>query len=555
MFHKNKFFFLFLIFSFSTCFGQIETPARLKKFTAKFVSLISENKFDSISIHLSNFENINDLNQYEHQTLYFFKGYFYGQIDKPNESLNAFKKSISYSFKDPKSEKTKCLSLYHITNLYFTEKKYDKAYEFALKAKPYLKKDYYNEYIGVYSIIGYYHFNNFNYRTSLSNYKIAEKIILEKKDSCKLPEVQSKIARLFSKTGKFDDAIKMINFCIAKAKNCNNPESEQHYRNTKLDILKENHKLQEALKESDTLNKINQQIDRNNRFEKIDAIETKYKTKLKEAQNKQLEISIKEKQKTLNNQKNALIGAIIGILSLCFLLYFIYKLNRKQKQTNKELERLNLLNQKIFSVISHDFKGPITTLKMMLSSTNNSQNIASYLNDIKNQLDQSDAMLDSLLDWAKAELLIDSSIVEKINIQDFVTENIAEFDLKLNEKNIQIMNNIPNSICIDFNKSVLKIVFRNLINNAIKFSYENNKIDINWRNDSIEVLDYGKGIDDKKLDRLFKQNINPSLGTKLETGFGIGLYLSNELMQKNKGTLSAKNNPEKGSSFLISFTN
>ena len=121
----------------------------------------------------------------------------------------------------------------------------------------------------------------------------------------------------------------------------------------------------------------------------------------------------------VKKQQSALIGALIAVLIFIILLFLLIRLSRKQKKTNaelstqkeiiesnnKELNRLNVLNQKIFSVISHDFKGPIFTLKTLLNTKEvqeiENKRISSYLQSINLQLDQADAMLKSLLDWAK----------------------------------------------------------------------------------------------------------------------------------------------------------
>ena len=121
----------------------------------------------------------------------------------------------------------------------------------------------------------------------------------------------------------------------------------------------------------------------------------------------------------VKKQQSALIGALIAVLIFIILLFLLIRLSRKQKKTNaelstqkeiiesnnKELNRLNVLNQKIFSVISHDFKEPIFTLKTLLNTKEvqeiENKRISSYLQSINLQLDQADAMLKSLLDWAK----------------------------------------------------------------------------------------------------------------------------------------------------------
>ena len=309
-------------------------------------------------------------------------------------------------------------------------------------------------------------------------------------------------------------------------------------------------------------------IDRQIRNQRIDSLEIVFNTKLKENQNIVLKKTNSLQTRLVEKQKKIILFVSIGLGILLLLIYNIYKLSKKQKQTNialelqkteieitnKDLKRLNLLNQKIFSVISHDFKGPITTLKMMLSKDeiiNQNSNISTYLRDIKQQLEQSDNMLNSLLDWAKIELKVNISTTDEINLKNSVATACNELSAKAQEKKITLNNTIPEGSMTNFNASVLAIELRNVLSNAIKFSFENSIIDIFYSENIIFIKDYGKGINPEKLDKLFKQNLNPGLGTNLESGFGIGLYLSHELMIKNNGVILVENNENKGCTFKI----
>jgi signal transduction histidine kinase len=290
-----------------------------------------------------------------------------------------------------------------------------------------------------------------------------------------------------------------------------------------------------------------------------------FKTQEKDLENAKLKQVNTEKENTLSKQRILILGISIGLLILSILAYFLYnsikqrnKINAKLDSANKDLNRLNVLNQKIFSVISHDFKGPITTLKMMLSKEdiiNQSSSISTYLKDIKQQLDQSDNMLNSLLDWAKTELMVNIANKNEINLKNTVATACNELSAKAQDKKITLNNTIPEGSTANFNASVLGIVLRNVLSNAIKFSFENTEIDIFYAENSLFIKDYGKGIDAKKLEKLFKQNLNPGLGTHFESGFGIGLYLCQELMIKNNGILSVENNQTEGCTFRITLSN
>jgi two-component system, sensor histidine kinase and response regulator len=565
---------VFFLVLFQVSFAQEpKTPERLVKLSKMYIAFEGQQNFDSISKMLYKYESLPDMILIEKQVLYFFKGNLNSRISKFDDALVDYKKSISFYDKSKKATRPYSICLAHIADLYFTKKRYKEANDYAFKAKQFIIKDYYFEYINIRMIIGYNYFLNKDYKNSLSYYNEVEKVIIENKDDCKLPELQIKKAQLISAKGDFNNAILLINKTIKKAIECKQDVIVKNARLAKSEILADNNQLKAALKEKDSVNIMEEKLDIESRNRKIDELETKYETKLKEQENTSLKQINLEKESTLKKQQWALIFSILGISILIGLLYFVYKLSKKQKETNKvlaiqnkkieennsSLNRLNILNQKIFSVISHDFKGPITTLKMMLTKNNefiaNDSPLKNYINDINNQLGQSDEMLDNLLGWAKTELGSDGENKSQINLKNTIEIACKELFYKAKEKKIIINNLIDENISINFNASVLNIVLRNIINNAIKFSFENGVIDVSFHENCISIKDYGKGIEPKKLEKLFQQNVNPGLGTQYESGFGLGLYLCSELINKNKGSISATNNQDKGCTFKIILPN
>lgn len=529
----------------------------LQDFQEKYIRYEKENKFDSINYLINVYLEKDNLENIEKQLLYYYKGIHYTKIDRNKEALGFLKKSISFENSHPKSEIIKNVTHYFIADAYFTLKDYDNAYKYAEKSKKHLNPEVHTKaYIDVYAIIGYYHFLHLDYEKSIANYTIAKKTA-NKYFICKVAEIDVKIAKVLNRKKDFYAAKKTIERAIKMSDSCNEPINKLNALKTLREILIENKEFEAAENTFGSIEKLVTDNNQSKRDKKIDSLETVYKTKIKEQQNKELRKINIEKESNLKKQKMALIGLIVGILALSGLLYYVFRLTQKQKQTNKELHRLNLLNQKIFSVISHDFKGPITSLNLLLSKNellpNENHPFTHYISDIKNQLNQSETILNSLLDWAKAELLIETTNLENIPVKEFIQSNLTEFENKISEKNIVIHINISENEQIDFNYHVLKIVFRNLISNALKYSSTNSEIEISWKSNTIQVTDTGKGLDEKTLKNIFKQNVNSRLGTNLETGFGIGLYLSNELLLKNNGHLSAKNNPITGSTFTIHF--
>ncbi|SHM13994.1 sensor histidine kinase [Flavobacterium chilense] len=532
--------------------------------------LNNETKLDSIGYLIEKQLDKNDLSGFELQLVLFFQGNYYNQIGRTSDAIMALQKSIIQKVEGKEADRIYYKSLYILSDLNFTKKEYKKAFYYAslCKDKIPVTQNRANEYMGLHLIIGYYYYINYDHKKSMQEFLLAEQAA-KKYDPCKLSEVYVKTARIYSRKDQLDKAKKAITESARIADSCDALENKINAMRTLREILVEHGEFEAAHKTFERLDRLVGLEDTKRRNIRIDSFEVANRIKLKDQQNITLKRINESTEIKLQKQKIALIAALIGITLLIILLYSIFVLTRKQRETNEtlklqkeqienknsELKRLNLLHQKIFTVISHDFKEPITTLKVLLDkeeiANNESKVVSSYIKAISQQLEQSDTMLTSLLEWARAELITTISNTSEIKLFDFITAARRELSHQLKAKNIQIDNRISKETIIIFNPTVLSIVLRNIINNAIKFSYENSSIIIEYENNEIIIKDFGKGIEQKKIDKLFRKSINPGVGTNFESGFGIGLYLCQELMLKNGGTLDVFNNEPQGCVFKI----
>jgi two-component system, sensor histidine kinase and response regulator len=384
-------------------------------------------------------------------------------------------------------------------------------------------------------------------------YTNAEKLAYELNNKRILAYVKLNIAEYYLQKNDFRKAQNYAEESIGFAKETAYPDVIKKSANVLKNVYAKQNRYKEALEMTNLYNLMKDSIDRE--------VNTKKNIK------KQLEITfekksfadslkaVKEKaivqmqlEKKESQQKYLILIIFISTVS-AGLIFNRFRINRKQKviieQKNKELERLNGLNQKIFSVISHDFKGPISTLKGLLHRNEiiSSENplLHLYVKDIHAQLNQSDQMLESLLDWAKAELGTSFSNKDCV-VLPVLQVVLSQVDNQIKSKNIKIEIQISEVEKINLPSDVLKIVLRNLLTNAIKFSFEDSKITILAEKNRLKVIDEGKGIDPKKLDLLLSKQVAPGLGTNQETGFGLGLYMCQELLLKNNAKLIIENN-------------
>lgn len=270
-------------------------------------------------------------------------------------------------------------------------------------------------------------------------------------------------------------------------------------------------------------------------------------------------------QATISKQKIIVWIISIAILIFSVLLWFLFQAVKQRNKTNKQLasanndlKRLNVLNQKIFSVISHDFKTPMITLSMLVSGfkkkTVDTQ-MLEHIDEVSNQFENANTILNNLLNWSKTEITVAQNIQETCHLNDIVNETKSQMQMIAQNKHIGFDCEIPEDTTVKLPADILRIVLRNLVSNAIKFSYENTvvKMVFDKQLNQLKITDNGTGIKPDKLTQLFNKDVISSFGTNKEPGFGIGLYIVHELLYKYNCNINVHSELEKETTFTISF--
>ena len=231
-----------------------------------------------------------------------------------------------------------------------------------------------------------------------------------------------------------------------------------------------------------------------------------------------------------------------------------------EQQKNK-LEELNFIKDKLFTIISHDLRSPLTSLQgslqaLHLGLLNKEEEKSIYFN-LNHKLNYTKNLLDNLLYWAMIQMEKVSTRFEEIDLHKIVEEVITGFR-EINSKNINIINDIPQDCQAFADKNMILVIIRNLLSNALKFTPENGIVQIKSKAVDnyleIEVEDNGIGMDEEEINRLFKLDTHFSKpGTKLEKGTGLGLLLCKEFIHKNEGKIFVKSQKNKGSKFIFTL--
>lgn len=266
----------------------------------------------------------------------------------------------------------------------------------------------------------------------------------------------------------------------------------------------------------------------------------------------------------------------LTIFIFCIILFLIsfvatkfYLLNKKiekeiieRKKIEKNLEKLNSTKDKLFSIIGHDLRTPISNIYSLLELVINGDFNENELNDVFKELQintfTSLQLLENLLNWARLQKDNLTVFKEKIELSELI-ENIFNLNkVSSKEKNITLISNIPKDKYVFFDKNMLMTVLRNLIGNSIKFTNKSGIISINLSEndkfDIIAVIDNGIGISPDKLDKLFILNETIlEKGTNGEIGTGLGLILCKEFIERNGGTISVESSSNIGTKFIFTL--
>lgn len=301
--------------------------------------------------------------------------------------------------------------------------------------------------------------------------------------------------------------------------------------------------------------------------------------KIKNITTVEAKLKVSEKEKTialqkLDMEKNAaeqeksnkrilllIAGSTFLVMVLFFTIYIYLKVKRQKKEVEQQkarAERLNSLNQKIFAVIAHDFKSPMITLNTLIDLMDkenvSGDDLKTYSSDVRNQIIQSGQILDNLLNWAKTELNLSYNPNLYSNPFLIVNEITKELNYMAARKNIRIVNQVPESILFKVPPDILKIILRNLLSNAIKFSFSDNEVVVGLNDKAVLfVKDFGAGMNEKTINHLFNGTVQSKLGTFNETGFGLGLYITHELINKFNGRIWVEKNNPTGTIFKFVF--
>ena len=255
-----------------------------------------------------------------------------------------------------------------------------------------------------------------------------------------------------------------------------------------------------------------------------------------------------EMQQAQNRQIRTQVMALVALAVVLFILLVIWlRLAQTRKKRNRELTQLNEMKDRLMSIVSHDVKTPVSAICSVLEQLctyydgmNDTDRKASLMM-LKSTSEALSDRLYNILQWVKSVLEHGVATPKDFNLSALVDESVKSQSYSMGVKSLKVFNEVDPALMVFNDPSVVSLVLQNLLSNAVKFSYPQGEIHIRTEEEAdclwLVVQDNGKGIPEQKLEKIFRFVTNSSSGTGGETGTGIGLFVSKQLLDKTGGAI------------------
>ena len=309
--------------------------------------------------------------------------------------------------------------------------------------------------------------------------------------------------------------------------------------------------------------------------ERISSYLTNLKIRSQENKIKALEMD-KNMQEETALVKKAINAGLVFLLLISVIAIAIYKKSYKKERENleqlagqkreiqeqaEELNRLNGVKDKLFSILAHDLRGPLNSLRGLIQlleeETLSPEEFKEVIPLLSQNVGNNSILLENLLMWSRSQMQGMQTLTENVSINQVFYENLEFIDHISKKKNLRIHNLISDDVVVKADQGMVDIVMRNLLTNAVKFTPEGGEIELTAQHDSehwkIIIADSGVGIAIADIPKIFGDKFFTTSGTQKEKGSGLGLLLSKELIEKNKGKIWLDSIEGEGTTFYFTL--
>jgi signal transduction histidine kinase len=303
------------------------------------------------------------------------------------------------------------------------------------------------------------------------------------------------------------------------------------------------------------------------------------KQRLQAEQQKERDLLYKQ---TSRAQRLTILIFLILVIAMIVITGVYYTEKRKQQRINSmlanknvevlqqksdldeqagKLNDLNILKDRLIAILAHDLRAPLSTLKglfnLLQDESISHEEMLGMIPDVIKKLDYTSDFLDTLLFWINSQMENFERAVKNFQVKEVVSAEAANYYEPALRKGIQLVDNVPGNLVACADPDSIRIVVRNLITNAIKFSQKDDVIEVSAKQDKqnilISIADTGVGMTPEQSRKLFKGKVSSKMGTHNESGTGMGLLFCKDLVEKCNGKIWVASKHGEGATFYITL--
>jgi len=419
------------------------------------------------------------------------------------------------------------------------------------------------------------YFQTKDYTKALQYYDSAAQLYTKTSNEFGVAEVNLGISTVYTAQNKFDEARKLIEESLQTAKRFNAKKMEINCFNQLSILAEKKGDYKAALAFHKNFKVLEDSLFSQEMQEKLFQDQLRFQTETKD-----IEIAALSKAKAAGDsairRQELVRNILVVVVALtAILLFTVYRSGQRRIRINKllvehqeeikkrsiELEQLNQVKDKFFSIISHDLRSPMNALSGILDLVDQKQlteaEFGQLTKELKVQFNHTRTLINNLLDWALLQMDKLKIQQEKVDLNKLVDETFKLLS-SYQMKEMKLVNQVPANTLAWADLSILNLVLRNLIINGIKFSERGGVIEVftsqEKDNHIIGIRDYGVGINPEVQKILFEKTSGYSTrGTANEKGTGLGLILCKEFVERNGGRIWLESEEGKGSTFYFTI--
>ena len=346
------------------------------------------------------------------------------------------------------------------------------------------------------------------------------------------------------------------------------PEDQRWLNLTLSHIYEEAGNYEKALFHEKIANKMMDTIQKNLNKDSLSAIQTRYEVAHKNAEIKLLGESIQLK----NQQRNYLIMGLLILLTAVIVAVWNYWQKRRANQLlqsqnvailqqKDQLQALNQTKDRLFSIVSHDLRSPLSHLHSVLQVLQRGMSPKSadfsLLKSAETKLHNALLLMDNLLLWSAGQFKGIQPKAKPFYVVEALQEALFSLKEVAENKEIQVENALLEDLMGFADPNMLATILRNLLSNALKFTPQGGHIEVSGllnedeKNITIAVKDTGTGIPSSLNLTILEEKGQSVEGTSGEKGTGLGLNLCQTFVNANKGRLWFESEEGKGATFFV----